>query len=125
MILISSKLANRIALLTAEVAALRSALETEIEKARSAERALAEARSAIDTLSCAQQDLQDRLNASIAQTNIGPLERRIEELERQDIQRNRVLRLEQQVAQQAEDLRTAVAGLIMRVDDSKRTGKTS
>jgi len=125
MMLTSTKLIRRIAALETELAVLRSALEAEAGRARASEQALEEARTTIDALHHTQQELRDRVSAAASSAELDPIERRIEELERQAIQRNRALRLEKQMAQQAEDLQTAVAGLIARIDVAKRNRKTS
>lgn len=102
-----------------EVAALRAALEAQAEQARLAEQKLQETLTLIEGLDRAQREANERMTVELAQireTIDGPTMQAVE---------NRLLRLEKQVAQQADDMQGAVAGLVARIDGGQRPRKSS
>jgi prefoldin subunit 5 len=128
----SSKMAEQMQELCSEIASLRAALEAERARAAALESALREAREAIATLNGAHQgaaeqllrveerlcSVEEAVGSAIAETK-----RHLEEIERKVPDPNRLLRLETRVDQQAEDVRTAIAGLV--AESTSRTSKSS
>jgi len=101
-----------------ELAALRAALEAQAEQARIAEQKLQETLTLIEGLDRAQREANERMTAELAQmreTIDGPPMLGLE---------NRLLRIEKQVAQQADDMQGAVAGLVARIDGAQRPRKS-
>jgi chromosome segregation ATPase len=120
--------------LRSEIASLRGTLETESARSAALESALQDAREAIAALNGAHQStaeqlrrveeqlcsVEEALGSATAETR-----RNLEEIERKTPDPNRLLRLETRVDQQAEDIRTAIAGLVTRIDELSRTSKSS
>jgi predicted nucleic acid-binding Zn-ribbon protein len=112
---------SKIIRLQEELAALRATLEAQAEQSHLAGQGLREARSVIEKLDGAQRDLNERVTIELAQMR-ETIDRRIDAglaLE------NRMLRLEKQIAQQADDIQGAVAGLVARIDGAQRPRKSS
>ena len=130
----SSKTEKKIEELRFEIASLRAALETERARSASLELALQEAREAIAPLNATHQNAVVQLRR--VEDRLGELEkafesvttetgRHLEEIERRVPDPNRLLRMETRMDQQAEDVQTAIAGLVMRIDALTGPSKSS
>lgn len=122
MILNSSKLENQIRDLRSELAALRSALEAESARSDALELALRESHEAVEALRLSCAELRDRLGQA---GDAAAWRERIEDLERRTISRDHLLKLEKRLDQQADDSAKALAGLVIRLEQLKRSGTSS
>jgi len=121
-----------------EMASLRNALESEAERARDAEVALRDAKETVEALQIARNALSEQIRqvedmALSTRSIVAELKEQIDDLAGHNagaektsaLLTQRLLKLERQVDQQAQDVQAAVSGLVIRIEDMKRVGVSS
>jgi len=123
----SSGMAKQIEELRSEITSLRAALATESARSAAVESALQEAREVITTQSDAHQNTADRLSRmeEAVERATAEIKRRLEEIERRTPDPNQLLKLETRMDQQAEDVQTAIAALVIGIDKGAGASKSS
>lgn len=123
----SSEMAKQIEELRSEITSLLAALAAESARSAAVESALQEAQEVITTLSDAYQNSADRLSRmeEAVECATAEIKRRLEEVERKVPDPNRLLKLETRMDQQAEDVQTAIAALVIGIDKGAGASKSS
>jgi septation ring formation regulator EzrA len=121
-----------------EITSLRSALEREAERAREAEATLRDTRATVEALEIARNEFAEQIRqvedaALSTRSIVAELKDQINDLVTRNaggektsaLMMQRLLKLERQTDQQAHDVQAAVSGLVIRIEDMKRTGVSS